>query len=110
MTIGPEPSSRMRARSVLLGIEDVSQDIVERAARAPARRRAQLGGIADQIGSRLASHLARIHFVFRSDAEQLLQSCMNFFERDGAAGGDVVYLARQTSLEEQRIGVGDVVH
>src|SRR5438552_19159452 len=99
MTIGPDPSSRMRARSVLLGIEDVSQDIVERATWAPARRRAQLGGITDQIGPRLASHLAGIHFVLRGDAEELLQARMNLLERDGAAGGDVVHLAGHAALQ-----------
>src|SRR5712671_2757168 len=96
MTIGPEPSSRMRLRSVLLGIEHVAKDIVERTLRDPARRRAQLCRIADQIRPRFAAHLAAVDFPFWRDVEQLFQPRMNLLERYGAPGGDVVRLARMT--------------
>src|SRR6266480_1043840 len=95
MTIAPEPSRRMRARSVRLGIENVSQDIVERAARAPARRRAQLRRVTHQIRPRLTAHLAGISLVLRGDTDQLLKSRMNFLQRDGSTRSDVVHLSRQ---------------
>src|ERR1043166_4507059 len=99
MTIGPEPSRRMRARSVRLGIEDVSQDIVEGAGGSPTGRGAQLRRVTHQMRPRLTPHLAGISLVLRRDPDQLLQSRMNLLQRDGSARGDVVHLSRRAALQ-----------
>src|SRR5437870_12410712 len=100
MTIGPEPIRRRRARSVLLGIEDVSQDIVEGAAGAPTRRRAQLRGITHQVRPRLAAYLAGIDFALWRDVQQLLQPRVNLVERDRTASSDVVQLCPRSAAPE----------
>src|SRR5690348_4845285 len=109
MTMGPEPIRRIFCMSVRRGTDELFEDGVERMARSPAGYRTQLRGAADERRDIGRANERGIRLQFRVYASEGKDATREGGHVDAGAAGDVVGLARYTTLGERDIGAHHVL-
>src|SRR6476661_2292417 len=104
MTIGPEPMTRIRWRSVRRGMNQVIDDVVAREGWDPAGRATKLGVAADEDGDvhwprerRIRSNVSRYTRAAQDGARELPDA-------DPFAAGHVVRVTGRTPFEQRKVG------
>src|SRR4051794_8781265 len=109
MMIGPEPMTRIRCRSVRLGIEQIVDDVVVRLSGRPAGLSRQFGRRADEHWCVRSPHERWFGRNVSGDARSKQDTLGELSHGDADTATHVVDLARASTLGKEKIRTHDVV-
>src|SRR3954469_10079642 len=98
MMIGPEPMTRIRCRSVRLGIEQIVDDVVVRLSRRPAGLSRQFGRRADEHWCVRGPHQRRLGRNVSGDASSKQDALGELPYRNANTAAHIVHFSRASAL------------